>query len=94
MSEKLQTSTNEMVRRSVRKTLENNSINLHGGHLNNSDMESVDSPLTMPSVGEGHMSLDTEPSPPSHLGGFRPTSPGHSPSIGHAVHNQGLLSSV
>ncbi|KAI6695254.1 hypothetical protein NL676_022964 [Syzygium grande] len=87
MSEKLQASTNDMVRLSIRKTLGNGSINLHGGHLNNSDRESVKSPLTIPSVGEAGESQDSEPSPLSHLGGFRPTSPGHSPSIRHAVHN-------
>ncbi|KAE9596644.1 hypothetical protein Lal_00007581 [Lupinus albus] len=64
-----------------------NSDNVHGGvsTTNEDTLTQVSSP-TLPSVTDGATTV--APPPPGHnVDDFRPTAPGHSPGVGHSVHN-------
>jgi hypothetical protein len=58
----------------------------HGGELHGEDITNeatLVSPPTPPSLG-----VSQSPTPPSHgVDDFRPTSPGHSPGVGHSIQN-------
>ncbi|OIV92887.1 hypothetical protein TanjilG_01021 [Lupinus angustifolius] len=62
------------------------SENVHGGvSTTNEDTLTQVSPPTLPSMVDG---ATTVAPPPGHgIDGFRPTVPGHSPGVGHSVHN-------
>ncbi|CAL0314418.1 unnamed protein product [Lupinus luteus] len=61
--------------------------NVHGGvsTTTNEDTLTQVSPPTLPSMEDG---ATTVAPPPGHdIDGFRPTVPGHSPGVGHSIHN-------
>ncbi|KAL8117608.1 hypothetical protein AgCh_015474 [Apium graveolens] len=51
----------------------------------NQDIASTGIIQTPPSQASG--SSTRAPPPPGHVADFRPTSPGHSPGVGHSTHN-------
>ncbi|WCJ31100.1 Precursor of CEP3 [Euphorbia peplus] len=60
-------------------------------HINNDpNGEELSSSISPPAPGSivGGGPAQTVPSPPpGHVDDFRPTAPGHSPGVGHSVHN-------
>ncbi|GAA0164007.1 hypothetical protein LIER_39932 [Lithospermum erythrorhizon] len=72
---------------SERKTLVNNVDSI--GKAEQTNVEAISSQMTPPSAG----TTGAQPQPvaalpsPGHLDDFRPTTPGHSPGIGHSVHH-------
>lgn len=68
-----------------RKTIAEQSKNLHGETSNEATNTNASSTLPPPSA----MAAPTtqQPSPVRSLDDFRPTAPGHSPGVGHSLQN-------
>ncbi|XP_031265552.1 precursor of CEP3-like [Pistacia vera] len=74
---------NKLLKKETRKLAEQKS-NLHGDE--NTTVRAANanvSPPTAPTAPVGELA----PPPPKHADDFRPTAPGHSPGVGHAIQN-------
>ncbi|XP_044470546.1 precursor of CEP5-like [Mangifera indica] len=74
---------NKILEEETRKLVEQKN-NLHGDENTTVTAANPDvSPPTAPSVAVG----ESPPPPPKHADDFRPTAPGRSPGVGHAIQN-------